>query len=295
MKHATRLSILGVVAFALLGQTHHAFADAKSECIATNESAQFERDSHHLIRARELYRECSNDRCPSVIRKDCAAAAADLDKRIPSVVARVKNPEGADLVNVRGVVDGQVAPELSDGRELILDPGKHKLRFEVDGYLPVDVDLIAVAGERRRAVDVVMKPEQLVPVKAPATAPTPVPAVADSTSGVPTGAYVVGGIGLVFLGVGAGFYYAGLQQRSDDISSGCATQSECDDQKSGIRTKLVVGDVLAGLGVVGVVTGVVWAFNGQGQREAVRSPEGTALVDVRPTRGGALASASITF
>ena len=297
MKPSTRLSILSLFTLALVVDAHSAFADSKSECIATNETAQLERDSHRLIRARELYRQCASDQCPRVIRKDCAAAATDLDKRIPSVVARVKNPDGSDIVGVKGLLDGQVVAELADGQELLLDPGPHELRFEADGHLPKDVKLVVAEGEQRRAVDVVMDVDRPAPAKARVVAPVPAAPVApaSSSSGVPTGAYVVGGAGLVALGVGAGFYYVGLRQRSDDISNGCVTQSECDDRKSSIRTKLLVGDVLSGVGVVGLVSGVVWALSGPDEREVNESaspPVGSASVDVLPTPGGAMASGS---
>jgi hypothetical protein len=300
MKNSTRFLMFCFAAVAVVGQTTESLADAKRECIATNESAQSQRDEHYLIQARDLFRQCANDRCPKVIRKDCADAVSDLDRRIPSVVCRVKSTSGSDVVTAKAFLDGQAVAELSDGRELTLDPGVHEFRFESSGYLPKSVKLVVSEGEQRRTIDVVLDTDSPLPARSASVAPPP-PALlpnsstAKSSSPIP---YVLAGLGVVAIGVGAGFYYAGMHKRSDHISAGCSTQSQCDSEKSSIRSKLLVGDVLTGVGLVSVVTGVVWAFRGQKESEisgAAAPPAQSAVFDLRAISGGAMSSASFVF
>jgi len=261
---------------------------SKKQCIADNESAQALRDEHKLRRARELFLACAADACPAVIRKDCAASALDLEKRIPTLVIRAKDEAGADLVAVKVSIDDDVELTTLDGKSIAIDPGVHRVQLEAAGFPVKEQQLVVSEGDKDRTLLVTFARERPAPPPVKANPPAP-PSPPART--VPTAAWLLGGAGVAALGVGGVLYGLGLSQRSREIDAGCATRDACDDAKSSIRTKLIVGDVLVGLGVVSVIGSVVWAYS------ATRAPaEGPKhALDVQPVKGGAVAIASFSF
>ena len=91
------------------------------------------------------------------------------------------------------------------------------------------------------------------------------------------------------------------------MAGGCAPAAGgagCSDSEiSSIRTKLAVGDVFLGVGIVGVAVGAVliithYAGKGPSSSGALRPQTRTAFaprVDVGPTRGGGFASVGFDF
>lgn len=282
--------IATLATLAILASTASALADDKQECISASEAAQKSRDDRHLSKAREQFLLCSRDVCPSAVRKDCTEAMADLDKRMPSIVVRAKDNKGVDLVTVSVTIDGKLAADTLDGRSLPLDPGVHQFSFETPGQKTVEQKIVIGEGERDRPVVITFG----------ATEGGNGGSTAPESKGAPIGAFVLIGAGVVAAGVGAVFYAMGLGQRSTDLTSGCgATQSACDDEKSSIKTKLVVGDILTGVGIVGVVGGVVWAVVHYTSGSKEKTPAPTAAFsprfDLRALPGGGAASAGFSF
>ncbi len=276
------------VAAAILSSSSWAFADDKQECISASEGAQKQRDDRHLTKAREQFLVCSRDVCPGAVRKDCIEAMADIDKRMPSVVVRAKDGKGMDLVTVSVTIDGKLAADTLDGKSIRLDPGVHQFSFETPGQTTIDQKVVVAEGEHDRSVVITFGATQTSAAAEP------------EKKGAPIGAFVVIGAGVVSAGVGAVFYALGLGQRSTDLSSGCgATQTACDDEKSSIKTKLVVGDILTGVGIVGVVGGVIWAVvhytSGPSTKEAPSPAAFRTRLDFAAQRGGGVMSVGYSF
>jgi hypothetical protein len=208
---------------------------------------------------------CARDVCPAAVKKDCADQVADLDKRTPSVVFHVKDKGGQDLVAVKVTADGAPLTEQLDGRAIILDPGVHTFRFEAAGNDPLEQKIVLAEGERDRNIIVTFGKgnDQVGPAPG---------------KKAPIGAFIVAGIGLVGMGVGAAFWGIGLGDKSTDEST-CAPKAggpgctNVDD----IHTKLVIGDVAFFAGTAILAAGLIWTIvhyaGGGGNKEA-------ALVDI---------------
>jgi hypothetical protein len=277
MSLIARVSLLG----ALIGGSMTAFAraDDKAACIAANELGQKLDDEHKLLDARTQFLACARDSCPPALRTDCFEQLSKLETRIPSIVVRARDPKGNDLSAVRLSIDGASAAESLDGKAIEIDPGVHVLRLEAAGQDAVEQKLVIGEGERARVVVVTI---------GGSVSPTPPPPAAS-----PHAAWIVGALGVVSLGTGIVFYAVGYHERSSDLSDGCATQDICDSQKSSVRTKLIVGDVLAGVGIAALVTSAILFVSGSSD-ESTTTSHAPRLDATFGARGG-VATFSFTF
>ena len=139
-----------------------ATADDKATCVAAASNGQTLRDAHKLIEAREAFRICAQQVCPSVVQTDCVSWLEATEKDLPSVIVSAKNAKGVDLTAVNVTIDG--APVLSslDGRAIPMNPGPHKFHFQgADGSL--DQDVVIHEGEHDRGIAVVLGAEEPLP------------------------------------------------------------------------------------------------------------------------------------
>ncbi len=274
---------IALVCAALATLAVPAFADEKAECIGASEKAQQLRDEHKLKSAREQFLACAKDACPAAVKKDCSDQMSEIDKKIPSVVVRAKGKDGQDLVAVKVTSDGVTLTEQLDGHGIPLDPGVHTFRFEAAGNEPFEQQIVLAEGERDRAVVANFGKH-------------------DAGGGgkrAPIGAFVVGGIGLVAMGIAPIFYALGLGEKSD-IENGkqtCVTpQTEsCANEKGDIRSKLAVGDIFMFGGAAVLAAGIIWTIvhYTSGSKEA--SNPSAARFDIAPTMLGRGAVASTTI
>lgn len=289
-----RHSLLAPIAIAALFVALPALADDKTECIAASEKAQQLRDDHKLTKAREQLLACGRESCPGPVKKDCAEQLAELDKKMPSVVIKVKDKAGNDAVAVKVSSDGVPLTEALDGRAIPLDPGVHTFRFEMVGADPIEQKVVIGEGEQNRAVMA-----NFGSGSAPPEAPS-------GKSGFPVAGVVIGGIGLVAGAIVAPIFWSlGLGAKSD-LEGTCAPPKGvgCTDaQISSVRTKLAIGDVFLGVGIVGVVVGTVLIIThssgGSSTTGAAAAPVRAGSIkpffDVAPLQGGAFASGGIKF
>jgi len=265
-----------------------ALADDKAECVGASEKAQSLRDEHKLLKAREQFLACARDVCPPAVKKDCADQVAELDKRTPTVVVRAKDKTGQDLVAVKVTSDGEPLTEQLDGHAVPLDPGVHTFRFEAAGNDPFEQKVVLGEGEHNRPITANFG-------KGGADIGAGGGGVSTKKS-APVGAFVVGGIGLVAMGIAPIFYVMGLSERSAILNgTQICTTSACTNEKSDISSKLVVGDIFmfGGAGVLAI--GLIWTIvhYTTGNKEASTPP--VARFDVAPTTFGRGAVASTTI
>ncbi len=280
---------VALAALVIAFTTPSAFAaNSKTECVAASEKAQQLKDDRKLIQAREQFLACAQNACPAAVKKDCADQVADLDKRTPSVVFRAKDKNGQDLVAVHVTGDGAALTEQLDGRAIPLDPGVHTFRFEAAGNDAIEQKIVLAEGEHNRAV--------LAQFGHPDATPPPTTA-APAKKGVPVGAFILGGVGLVSMGVAPIFYAMGLSQKSTDQTT-CAPPSGpgCSSSEiNSIQTKLIIGDVFMFGGAALLAGGIIWTIvhYTSGGKEA---PAAQAMTfDVAPTFYGRGAVASTTI
>lgn len=269
----TNSFIIAVAASFMLVPTF-ARADEKADCVAASENAQKLKDDRKFIKAREQMLVCARDVCPAAVKKDCADQVADLDKRTPSVVLHVKDKGGQDLVAVKVTGDGAPLTEQLDGRAITLDPGVHTFRFEAAGNEPLEQKIVLAEGERDRNITVSFGKgnDQVVPA---------------AKKSAPIGAFIVAGIGLVGMGVGAAFWGIGLGQKGTDTGpGGCApppagTGTGCSNTEiDSIHTKLIVGDIAFFAGTAILAAGLIWTIVHYASGPSSKEAPASALLDI---------------
>jgi hypothetical protein len=209
------------------------------------------------------------------VRKYCADWLAQVEDRIPSVVFRAQSADGADVTDATVTVDGGAAHAV-DGTATRLNPGEHAVHFEHEGDPPVDMHVVLAETEKGRIVSARFA------AKAVATpAPVEAPAPATGGAGISPVAIALAGVGVVGLGA---FTYLGLTAKSDldNLRQTCAPNCASSDLDA-VKQKALFADLSLGVGVV-ALGAAAWVF--LANRPA---PSAAALLDVRPTPGGAVA------
>jgi hypothetical protein len=233
-------SLLGVV-LAIVGTQHPAAAeDERSACATAAESAQALRSEHKLQEARQELLVCAQARCPKLVRTDCLQWLSELERVMPSVVVKASSPLNQELIAVEVWIDGVKVADKLDGLARPVNPGVRHFRFEANGMLPLDQQIVVREGEDRR----------MLAVQFTARPPEPSPAAPATVHTTPVVPYVLAGVGLVALG---SFTYFGLTGGAEarDLSSGCGANRTCSDaQVDPVRRHLIVADVSLGVSLV---------------------------------------------
>jgi hypothetical protein len=184
--------LLGTAVVAgLLLHAGDARADAKKACVAAYEQTQSLRDAGKLSEARKAALACTVPECPGFVVKECTQWLAQIDASMPTVVLEVRDATGAETGAAQVSLDGQPWLGELDGKAKAIDPGAHVLRYVVAGAEPREEKVQIREGEKNRKLVVTFKKE------APAVVPVQAPA------GRSAGPWVVGGIGVAALVVGA--------------------------------------------------------------------------------------------
>lgn len=245
---AALIAAVAVAVMLIPGGDARAAPGSAPDCPTASEEGQRLRDKNRYLDAREMFRACSAQHCPKVVRADCAKSLAQLEDAQPSIVIAAQDTAGADLQGVRVQIDGRTVASRLDGSPLAIDPGEHTFDLSAEGYPNVTQKLVIRVSEKNRLVRVTFQS----PVKAagPPAQPKPEePRPRDGGGGgAPILAYVLGGVGVLGLG---SFAYFGLTSKSDlqELRSTCAPyceQGRLDD----VKTKMLVADVSLGVGIV---------------------------------------------
>jgi len=283
---------IGVAAAAMLVTAPRAArASEKDDCFNAAEKAQKLKIDKNLSAARQQILVCARDVCPAMVKSDCVKWLNEVDAAMPSITVRARDKDGHDIVDVKVYVDGQLLLPKLQGTSVPVDPGEHKMRYELpDGQSTEETVLIA-EGEKDRVIRVEMKAPG-----APATAPTPSPSQAATTpetgekKGGPGAApWIIGGVGLASL-IGFGIMEIPIQSQASDLQNGCGkTQSCTQAQIDSVKSLYVPAGILMGVGIAGVVVGATWlvvaAATGGKSHEA---PAAAASLQLAPLPGGGM-------
>ncbi|HEY8041708.1 MAG TPA: hypothetical protein VIF15_18010 [Polyangiaceae bacterium] len=292
MRRAPRF-LLALLAVAPLASIPCARADDVDECLSSADRAQALRRKASLVAARDQLRTCARDVCPKLVRADCQRWLGEVGAAIPSIVVRVVDASGVPVIDARVTLDGQ--PIALDGHATEVDPGEHVAHADGPGGATAESRASVQSGERAHPILVTLPTPTPThaPTPAPAPAPTPsptAPAPPDTPSShhVPAAAWILGGVGVVAFAGAAYFWATGLGDRSS-LYSGCgATQACAQSDVDSSRTKLVVGDVSAAVGVLALGAATWLTLSSWGH-----APQATTAVSVVP--GGAYAVFRRTF
>lgn len=240
--------LVAPIALALLFSTDLARATETDVCVAAAERAQLERKRTAFIAARNDLVVCAREACPLQVRNDCKGWLTEVDAAQPSIVPSFIDENGADVSDVKVFSDGALLLDHLDGRAVAMDPGSHSLLFSRQNE-SVEQKIVVREGEHDRVVTV-HAPKKIL---APAPEPT-------SSSGVSPAVWVLGGAGVVALGAAVAFWVSGRDARSD-LYDTCGLTGSCSNEDvDAAKRKLVIGDVLAGVGIAAIGAAVVIAI-----------------------------------
>lgn len=163
--------------------------------------------------------------------------------RIGHVTARARG-EGLVFVDDRAVGSGAVD----------VDPGAHVVRLTRDGR---DVGSRRIDVAAGQSVEVMVEPDPVAPTTPvqPKSTADPLPPPPPDEGRSPVVGLTILGAGVVVAGLGAFFGVRGYGEWSD-LRDGCGKTRSCDaDEVSSARRDVIVGDVLVGVGIVGIAVG----------------------------------------
>jgi hypothetical protein len=281
-------ALLGLVVVAGLAPGV-ALADDKAGCLDASAKGQRLRASHQLVEAREQLRACAAAQCPAVVQSDCARWLDEVEAALPTVVVSAKSGAGVDLFDVQVSVDGKPVASKLDGQAVAMNAGPHTFHFVGADGTSLEQQVMIKEGTKNQPVVAVLGAAPALPAPAPGVGTVPEAETAGSSGPWKTVGWVVGGVGVAGLGVGAVF---GLVAISDKNAAHCL-ENLCDPGKaSDIKSAALISDVGWISGGVLLAAGaalVLLAPGGGGH-------QGAARVQVAPVAiaggGGALVAGS---
>ncbi len=245
---------------AVLGLSHAALADEKAECSSAYDQAQTLRHEGKLQAARQQAASCTRDACAEFIRTDCAKWLGEIEQSQPTVVFEVHDAHGRETRAVQVALDGKPWLEKVDGGAKLIDPGQHTLHYVIEGQAPIDETVEIREGEKNRKLTASFEkasagPGPIAPTKPSTSAPLESPA--SSRSPAP---WIIGGVGLASLVVGAITGGLVLHDKSvvDKECAGKACSADGFAAAKNGRTLGPVTTVALVVGGVGVGVGTIW-------------------------------------
>lgn len=263
-------AVVGGLALSMSTRAEADKATDKKECAAAYSGAQKSMRATNLRTAREQLGVCSRDVCLAAIRKDCVGWLDEVNASLPSIVIEAKGPDGKETLDVKvSLLTPSAAstptpptPEVLttklDVKAIELDPGTFILRFEREGSAPIEKEVVLRQGQKNKLIEVSWaQPAAATPDKKDEKVAIGKPG--DKADGGPKQKsvlpYVIGGLGVALAAGGAFFWLKSESQRSD-LESSCAPRCET-GQADDIKTQRLVGDILAGVGVLAIGAAVV--------------------------------------
>ena len=196
------------------------------------------------------------------------------------------------------LVDGRSVGRTPRDLPLYLDPGRHRISMEREGYLP-RVKMITIAAGKRKTLDFLLDPVNQPSVSAGAAAATADPVVQKRRRTKTILALAALGAGVALTAGAAALYGVGLSRGNDAYDSylRADTLADADAQYEDVksaRTLVIVGHVLMGA----AVAAYGFSFYSFVTRPCAdqASPHGERpAVTVAPTSGGAYLSVGGSF
>jgi hypothetical protein len=288
---------------------------APAACLDASRTALQQEREERLAEARAQLAACAHWSCGRVVSRQCKLRLKELDKVTPSIIPLATDEAGAPLAGLRLSLDGKplAAPV---GKPWWLDPGPHEITFEAEGRAPFSQKLVVLRGQRRRIVSAILRaqtavaspktsepPADVFETPLPASRAAPQPSAAaleavvseDPPRPLPpphrsAGPYLLGAVGLVGLGGYALLTHWG--RTDNDALVEC--KPLCPPQTlRHIRQLYQAADVSAAVGAAALLGSATWfLLRGGTPAEERRS---RTVLDVRPTRAGAIATVAGAF
>ncbi len=227
---------------------------------------------------------CADASCPGEVRAECARRIVDVRAELPTLILSAKDGSGNDLLDVKVSVDGVPADGVLDGRPLPIDPGVHTLTFDSAGRPRLEKKMVVREAEKDRHETIVFDSGS-----APLSPPPPASPAASGTSGSSwstnkTLAVVSAGLGVVGLGLGAGWGIAAIssqnQEKSACPSAGCTGHSQAVSDYDSAHQNGTASTISFIAGGALLAAGVVLWFTAPGGSQETSSPAALGLHDL---------------
>ncbi|AKU94613.1 hypothetical protein AKJ09_01277 [Labilithrix luteola] len=252
----------------LADTTAWAEPSTSNECFSAPVEGQKLRRKGALLAAREQFRICARNKCPSEVVRACSRWESEVDASIPTVVLTARDGHAVDVPGVLVAIDGSSGVALGS-RAIELDPGSHHFVFSRQGSADVTRDGVLSEGEKNRAIGVTYE-------VASAAVQTSYPDSIE-TRPIPATAWIFGGVGV--LGI-AGWATFGALYLSDRDAKHC--DIGCDDaQRSSVERKGTLSEISLGVGVVSLGLATVFYLT-----RPKRSVPVVSTLDVRTSPAG---------
>lgn len=243
--------------------------------------AVVERELLHLLEAKSLLERAASEAAAAKLGDDEKRARA-LQGELEPLIPRVELVGAERHAGLTVYVD-DTATALVDGRFVLVDPGKHTLRIEAAGAPPQRAP-ISVEPRQRLAITVALEPvaSSGAPSGGPTTPAKPPPDEGGVRAGL-VGAIVLGSGGIAAGVAGSVLMALGAADQSD-AETQCGGTENCppslQPQVDEGATKIVVGDVLVGVGGAALTGGVIWLI------VELASPQEKTARAIEPRLGG---------
>ncbi|MBI5534797.1 MAG: hypothetical protein HY898_18875 [Deltaproteobacteria bacterium] len=211
-------------------------------CVEAHRDAQQLRRTMKLLAARDKLIACAGASCPGLVQQDCANWLNEVQQSIPSAVVSARDPDGHEVAQVRVSIDGRAVIDRLDGRPMELDPGAYRFRYEHEGSVPIEADVVMQTGVKNRVLQVVFKRPQQT-----------------ARNGRRTAGWVLAGTGAAAL-VSFGVFAALGESQYRDLKDRCAPR--CDSSESdSVRRNFLIADISLGVSAVTLAAGT-WLLLG---------------------------------
>jgi len=251
--------------------------DPTAACIAASDRGLDLRKQGHLIEARAVLAGCAAAACGTVISAVCQKRIADINSALPTIIFLPRGADGHDVVGVSISVDGASERRSLDGRPIAIDPGVHTFWFEAPGQPPVERSFVIAEGAKDRQEHVDVGPAS--PVAPATTAPSPAPAPSTKhDGGSKTGAWIVGGVGVLGVAAGSVFGLLAMSENSSSqadcrTSASCANHSQAVTEHNSASTDAAISTIgFAAGGVALAVAAVLFAVSPSSSEASTSSP-----------------------
>ncbi len=230
--------------------------------------AQCEEAQNKFVMARQHWQEAADlaDALQDRLQRGPGARAkvVELDKRIARLTIQLAPTAPANTTVKRDDVNLQSA---SFGSALPIESGKHVLVVTADGYEPKTFDLMLSAGESQT---VVVEPGAQLPAPPPSAAPQTDAPPPEHSDTLRTTAFVLGGVGVVGIGVGAIFGLRASSKWSDAKDAckpgACGPDSAAQSDKDSASSAGTISTITFIVGGAALATGIALYVVDRNQR-----------------------------
>lgn len=249
----------------------------KAQCLKAYESAQHQKNSGRLRASRSNLLVCVEPECPDLLRADCSAWLAEVERGMPTVVV-VARSGAEEIGNARVLVDDELFAESLSGSALEVDPGRRVFRLEAPGREPVEQTVTIRQGEKNREVVFDFTP--------------PGGGREERSAGPPVASYVLAGVGALALASFSYFGIKGLSGRSDlkDCKGSCA-QEDVDS----VHADFTRADISLAIGALALGGAAYFYFGADSDEGAPADAVTRPRLGVAPRVGGIETAIQIAF